>query len=158
MKVISTNIAEIQTIKFRGQNVKTGIFKYATAEGIFLGKEDVGKDNVVDRKYHGGEDKACYLYATNHYEYWQKLHPDLKFDLGMFGENLSIENLDESKIYIGDIYQLGEAKVQISQPREPCFKLGARFGTQKVVHQFLKADFPGIYIRVLQEGKVKCWR
>lgn len=154
MKVVSTNIADIKTIKFRGKNVKTGIFKYPVAEAIFLGKEDVAKDHVVDRRYHGGVDKACYLYSTSHYEYWQKLYPNLKFELGMFGENLSIENLDESIIYVGDIYQLGEAKVQISQPREPCFKLGARFGSQKVVHQFLKADFPGIYLRVLEEGNI----
>ena len=154
MKVISTNISDIQVIKFRGKNVKTGIFKYPTTEAIFLGKEDVAKDNVIDRRYHGGFDKACYLYSTAHYNYWKVLYPNLKFDFGMFGENLSIDALFENKIYIGDIYQLGEAKVQISQPREPCFKLGARFETQKVVHQFLKADFPGIYLRVLEEGNV----
>ena len=155
MKVISTNISNVQIIKFRGKNVKTGIFKYPTKESIFLGKEDVAKDNVVDRRYHGGIDKACYLYSTNHYKYWQERYPDLKFDWGMFGENLSIENLNEKDLSIGDISQLGDVKVQLSTPRAPCFKLGARFGTQKVVHQFLKADFPGIYVRVLEEGNVK---
>ena len=154
MKVISTNISETKTISFRGQDVKTGIFKYSIPEGIFLEKEDVSNDSVVDRRYHGGIDKACYIYATDHYNYWQELYPDLKFEWGMFGENLSIENLDEKNIYIGDIYQLGEAVVQISQPREPCFKLGARFDTAKVVKQFLNANFPGIYLRIIKEGKV----
>lgn len=155
MKVISTNIADIQTIEFKGEKVKTGIYKYSNPEGIFLGKEAVKDDNVVDTRFHGGKDKACYLYATNHYSYWQNLYPDLNFEWGIFGENISIENLNEKDIFIGDIYQLGEAKVQISQPRIPCYKLGVRFGTQEIVRQFLEADFTGIYLRILEEGKVK---
>lgn len=154
MKVISTNISEIKTIIFNDQEIETGIFKYGISEGIFLGDEDVKNDSVVDRRYHGGIDKACYIYSTDHYKYWQKLYPNLTFEWGMFGENLSIENLDEKDIYIGDIYQLGEAVVQISQPREPCFKLGARFDTPKVVKQFLDANFPGIYLRIIKKGKV----
>lgn len=154
MKVISTNVSEPKTIIFNDQEVETGIFKYPVAEGIFLGNEDVSDDSVVDRRYHGGIDKACYVYSTDHYEYWQKLYPDLEFEWGMFGENISIENLNEKEIYVGDIYQLGEAVVQISQPREPCFKLGARFDTQQVVKQFLDADFPGLYLRIIKEGKV----
>lgn len=155
MIVISTNISKPRTIVFNNQEVQTGIFKYSIPEGIFLGKEDVSNDSVVDRRYHGGVDKACYIYSTDHYKYWQKLYPDLTFDWGMFGENLSMENINESSIFVGDIYQLGEAIVQISQPREPCFKLGVRFENPLVVKQFLKSDFPGVYLRIIKEGKVK---
>lgn len=155
MKILSTNIADIANITFRGKTVKTGIYKKAIDTPIFLGKEDVKKDFVVDRKYHGGYDKACYLYSYNHYAYWQKLYPNLLFEMGMFGENLTIENLYEQNLFIGDIFKIGEVLVQVSQPREPCFKLGVKFDSQKVIKQFLESDYPGVYLRVIKEGLVK---
>lgn len=72
----------------------------------------------------------------------------------MFGENLSVSGLDESEIHIGDRFQIGEAVVQVSQPRQPCFKLGVRFGDQHIVEDFWNAPYPGVYIRVLKVGKV----
>ena len=73
----------------------------------------------------------------------------------MFGGNLTIEGLDESTIRVGDIYKLGTALVQISQPREPCYKLGIRFGTQDILRQFIDHKKPGTYVRILEEGEVK---
>jgi MOSC domain-containing protein YiiM len=72
----------------------------------------------------------------------------------MFGENLTIEGMDESLMRIGDIYKIGGALVQVSQPREPCYKLGIRFGTQEVLRQFIAHNRPGTYVRILEEGKV----
>ena len=72
----------------------------------------------------------------------------------MFGENLTVENLDESKIRIGDIYKIGDALVQVSQPREPCYKLGIRFGTQKILKEFITHNHPGTYLKILEEGHV----
>ncbi len=141
-------------ITWNGKEEKTGIFKTPTAEPIFLGKTDVEKDTVVDRKYHGGLDKACYLFSAEEYEYWKKLYPNLDWDWGMFGENLTIAGLEESQIRIGDIYSLGGALVQISQPREPCYKLGIRFNTQNIIRQFIDRSHPGTYVRILEEGLV----
>lgn len=155
MKIIATNIAEIREIDWRGKKVKTGIYKYPVNEPIFLEKEDVRKDHVVDRKYHGGIDKACYLYSKDHYDFWKEQYPDLDLEWGMFGENLTVEGLDESNILIGDIFEIGDAVVQVSQPRYPCFKLGVRFGSQDIVRKFLESSFPGIYLRVLKQGAVK---
>ena len=72
----------------------------------------------------------------------------------MFGENLTIEGLNEDTIRIGDIYKLGSALVQISQPREPCYKLGVRFNDSKVIKQFVKHNFPGTYVKILETGSV----
>jgi MOSC domain-containing protein YiiM len=155
MKVVSVNIGEKQSIKWRGRKVQTGIFKYPVNSPIFLGKTDVNHDQVIDRKYHGGEYKACYIYSADHYDYWKSLYPELEFDYGMFGENITIQGMQETDMFLGDVYQIGEAKVEITQPREPCFKLGARFGTQKVLKQFINAPYPGAYLRVLEEGAVK---
>ena len=155
MQVTSTNIAKPTTILYRGKNVTTGIYKTPTQNPIFLGKEDVKGDEVTDRKYHGGEFKACYLFSEDHYGYWKNLYPYLDWNWGMFGENLTVNGLDETKIMIGDIYKVGEAFVQITQPREPCFKLGVKFGSQKIIKQFVNHGFPGTYIRVLEAGFVK---
>lgn len=154
MKVVSTNIADVQTISWRGKSVETGIYKLPT-NSILLGVMDVANDHVVDRKYHGGVDKACYIYSSNHYQFWKEKYPDLEWGYGMMGENITIEGLDETTLNIGDIYQLGAATVQVAQPRQPCFKLGVKFGSQAILKEFINAPYPGAYLRVLEEGEVK---
>jgi MOSC domain-containing protein YiiM len=155
VEIVSTNIAKPVQINWRGQTVQTGIYKSPTEHPIYLGKNEVKGDTVSDRKVHGGEYKACYLFSSDQYNYWQKLFPDLEWTYGMLGENLTVSGLDEKQINLGDIYKLGEALVQISQPREPCYKFGVKFGTQKVLKQFIDHGYPGTYVRVLKEGYVK---
>ena len=154
MKVTSTNIAQPITFIWNGKEVTTGIYKKPTDVPIYLSKENVRGDEVSDRKVHGGEFKACYLFSSDQYPYWQKLYPNLEWTYGMLGENLTVEGLDEKQLYIGDIYKLGEALVQITQPREPCFKFAHKFGTEDVLQQFIAHGYPGTYIRVLKEGTV----
>lgn len=155
MKVISTNIAKPTTIEWQGQQVETGIYKYAVQNPIFLGFEDVANDHVIDRRYHGGSDKACYMYSSDHYPFWQNKYPNQDWKWGMFGENLTVSGLNESEIRIGDRFQIGDAVVQVTQPRQPCFKLGVRFGDQSVVSDFWTLPFPGVYVRVLLQSEVK---
>ncbi|MBO0342734.1 MAG: MOSC domain-containing protein [Allomuricauda sp.] len=154
MKVISTNLGEPTKIVWNGKETMTGIYKYPVDEPLFLDVEDVQGDTVVDRRYHGGTYKACYLFAAENYPYWKEKYPLLDWNWGMFGENLTIEGLDESQLRIGSIYKLGDALVQITQPREPCYKLGVRFGDQDILKKFIDHGFPGTYIRVLEPGKV----
>ena len=117
-------------------------------------KEAVKGDEVSDRKVHGGIYKACYLFSADHYPYWKNLYPNLEWDYGMFGENLTVSGLDETQIHIGDIYKIGTALVQVTQPREPCFKFGVKFGNQEVLKQFIKHGRPGTYLSILEEGSV----
>ncbi len=144
MKIISTNIGRMREMNWRGQKITTGIFKEPVDEPLFLGKAGVNKDHVSDLKHHGGSDKACYLYSADYYAYWKKQFPDLKWQWGLFGENLTVEGLDEGKTLIGSIYQIGEAKVQVSQPRLPCYKLGIRMESSKAVKAFLNSPYPGV--------------
>lgn len=155
MKIVSTNISNPTTILWRGKQVQTGIYKTPTSKPIFLDRLDVKGDTVSDRRVHGGEFKACYIFSEDHYQYWQDLYPNLNWEYGMFGENLTVAGLNETKIHVGDIYQIGEALVQVTQPREPCFKFGVKFGTQKVLKQFIEHGYPGTYLRVLEEGYVE---
>jgi len=155
MKIISVNIGKSKTLLWKHKTVTTGIFKHAISKPIVLGKEDVEDDNVIDRKYHGGINKAVYAYGFNHYNFWQKLYPNLKLTYGMFGENLTIDILEEDNIHIGDVFKVGRAIIEVSQPREPCYKLGIRFNDAKVVKQFWNSTKCGVYFKVLQKGKVK---
>jgi MOSC domain-containing protein YiiM len=155
MKIISTNIGEARVIQWHGKEVETGIFKFPVDQPVFLETDDVVNDHVIDRRYHGGIDKACYLYSSDHYEYWKKLFPDLEMPWGMFGENLTVEGLHEASVNIGDIFEIGDAVVQASQPRQPCFKLEFRFENSEIVQQFIDSGFAGVYVRVLKTGKVQ---
>ena len=155
MQIISTNIAQPKIVSWNGKQITTGIFKKPVNQPIYLGKEIVKDDEVSDRKYHGGIYKACYLFSADQYSYWKKLYPHLDWDWGMFGENLTVSGLDETQLCIGDIYKIGAALVQVSQPREPCFKFGIKFGNQQVLKQFIQHGRSGTYISVLEEGEVK---
>lgn len=155
MEVVSVNIGEKQTVTWKGKPIETGIYKYPVDRPIVLGKTDVEEDIVIDRRYHGGVDKACYLYSIDNYTYWKGKYPDLDWGYGMFGENITVEGLNEAELQIGDILYIGECRVQVTQPRQPCFKLGIRFETQKILKEFINAPYPGVYVKVIQAGTVQ---
>jgi MOSC domain-containing protein YiiM len=155
MKINSVNIGQPKIISWQGKQIQTGIYKLPVEQPIYLGNEDVDNDHVIDRRYHGGTDKACYLFSENHYSYWKEKYPDLDWNWGMFGENLTVSSLDESEIFIGDIFEIGETSVQVTQPRFPCFKLGIKFGTQRMIKEFVQSGHSGVYVRVLKNGHIK---
>ena len=155
MHVQSCNIASPKTIIWNEKTIETGIYKNPTPKPIFLAQNGVKDDFVADSKVHGGTYKACYLFSSDHYPYWKKLYPKLPWNWGMFGENLTVNGLNETQIMVGDVYRIGEALVQVTQPREPCFKFGVKFGTQHVLKQFIQHGFPGTYVRVIEEGWVE---
>lgn len=154
MKIISTNIAKPVTFLWNGKEETTGIYKKPTNAPIYLTKNDVLSDEVSNRLNHGGYYKACYLFSSAHYPYWQNLYPDLDWSWGMFGENLTVSDFDEREVFLGDIYKVGDALVQVAQYREPCYKLGHKFGTQQVIRQFIEHGFGGTYLSILEEGYV----
>ncbi len=143
------------TVHWKGREETTGIYKFPVIQGVELGSTDVVGDTVTDRKNHAGLFKACYLFSSDQYAYWQGIYPHLRWDWGMFGENLTVEGLDETTIRIGNIYNIGKAKLQITQPREPCYKLGIRFGNQDIIQQFVAHGRPGTYAKVVASGKVQ---
>ncbi|MCC7331410.1 MAG: MOSC domain-containing protein [Flavobacteriales bacterium] len=154
MKVLSVNKSISTEITVNGKTEYTGYFKNPVDQ-IYLSKSGVQDDFVADLVHHGGEDKACYLFGFNHYTFWQTQYPDIPFKNGAFGENITLDFLDESQLKIGDIIQIGEAKIQISQPRQPCYKMGIKFNDPKIVNNYRLSHTPGIYVRVLSEGWVK---
>lgn len=154
MKVVSVNLGEKVAFPWNGETHTTGIFKKPVDSPIQLEKEGVVNDVIANPKVHGGIFKACYLFSTNQYPYWKEKYPHLEWQWGMFGENITLEDLDEAELHIGDIYRLGNALVQVTQPREPCYKLGYRFENQGILKEFIDHGYPGAYVRVLEEGTV----
>lgn len=154
MEILATNLATPVTFTWNGKEETTGIFKKPVDGSIYLTKNDVASDQVSDRLHHAGYYKACYVFSAEQYPYWKALYPDLDWSWGMFGENLTVSNFDEKQVIVGDIYRLGEAVVQVAQYREPCYKLGYKFGTQQVIRQFVEHGHGGTYLSILEEGKV----
>ncbi|WP_337994763.1 MOSC domain-containing protein [Polaribacter ponticola] len=122
---------------------------------LFLDEENVKSDVICDRENHGGINQAIYGYSLKHYNYWKSKYPNLEWSLGMFGENLTIDDLDETKIHIGDTFKVGNAILEVTQHREPCYKLGIRFDNMRIVKQFWNTTMCGVYFKVLQTGFVK---
>jgi MOSC domain-containing protein YiiM len=155
MKIVSTNIGERKEIIHMREKVITGIFKFPIDTPIFLDIEEVKGDAICDRENHGGIEQAIYGYSLKHYDFWKPLYPKLEWSLGMFGENLTIDDLDETKIHVGDTFKVGETILEATLQRSPCYKLGIRFNTMKIVKQFWNNTFCGVYFKVLQTGFVK---
>jgi len=155
MKIISVNIGKQKTFQWKGKTVSTGIFKTPQNTHLQLNKTKVFGDEISDAKHHGGYYKACYIFSKEQYIFWQKLYPVLKMEWGMFGENLTVENFDENQVMVGSKYRVGEALVKISIHREPCYKLGYKFGDQNIIDQFIKNGHSGTYLSVLEEGIVR---
>lgn len=154
MKVLSTNIGQPREVLWQGRRVMTGIYK-VPVDAIRIRKFFVEGDNVSDLQVHGGEWKAVYGYASEHYEFWRKEFPQMSLPPGMFGENLTTEGLFENEMMIDSVYRIGTALLQVTEPRMPCYKLGIKFGRVDIIKRFMKSRKSGFYFTVLEEGKVK---
>jgi MOSC domain-containing protein YiiM len=113
-------------------------------------------DRQADLRVHGGEDKAVHCYAWSHYSYWRDVLPGnpLLEAPGAFGENLSMEGIDERDVCIADRWRIGGALFEVSQGRQPCFKLNLRFGTRDMAARVQESLRAGWYLRVLEPGYV----
>jgi MOSC domain-containing protein YiiM len=113
-------------------------------------------DQQADRSVHGGEEKAVYGYAFSHYTRWRAEYPQHNAALapGGFGENLCIDGLDETALCVGDIHRIGSSRLQICQPRQPCFKLALRFDDKMMPKAMIRTGRAGWYYRVLQAGEL----
>ncbi len=133
---------------------KSAMFKEETDGQIWLGKTGLYGDEVADRKNHGGPEKALFAYPIKHYTYWQQDLQLDSIDVGAMGENLSVLEMDEFSVCIGDTYQFGDAVIQVSQPRRPCWKPARRFRVKDFALRIQNSGRTGWYFRVLKEGDV----
>jgi MOSC domain-containing protein YiiM len=139
---------------FHGKEFITGMCKKPAKIPLKLTKLGFEGDGVGDVKHHGGTDKAVCVYAVENYRYWEKIL-QREMPHAAFGENFTVTDMKEEHICIGDIYRAGTAVVQVSQPRQPCSTLAARYGRKDFVKLVVDSGRTGFYLRVLEEGIVK---
>jgi MOSC domain-containing protein YiiM len=156
IKLVSLNITLPEKVSFNGGSKKTltDIFKKSVDEKIFLDELGFRGDGVGDPRIHGGKDLAVCAYFVDHFPYWQA-ELDREMKPGAFGENLSLSGTNEKKINIGDIFRIGEAEIEVSQPRQPCHKLNKVFDLQAMACKIQTTGYTGCYLRVKKTGWVK---
>ncbi|MCH1624598.1 MOSC domain-containing protein [Ferdinandcohnia quinoae] len=133
----------------------SGMFKEPVQGPIWLGRTNLDGDGQADLIHHGGPEKAVFVYSFEHYMKWQEELGINDMIPGGMGENFSVEHLTEKEISIGDIFQIGDAVVQVSQPRQPCWKPARRYNIKKLPLIIQNTGRTGWYFRVLQEGFVE---
>jgi MOSC domain-containing protein YiiM len=153
MKVICVCCGLPREVDWHGHRVTTSIYKEPVQGRIGLRKLNLDGDRQSDLTVHGGEYKAVYCYPISHYDYWQVELPGRSLPMGSFGENFTVEGLDES-VHVGDTFEIGSAEVVVTQPRLPCYKLGIRFGMDDMVKRFLASGRTGFYLAVRREGQI----
>jgi MOSC domain-containing protein YiiM len=154
MRILSVNVGLPREVAKGNDLVRTGIFKAPIPGRVLLRRLNLAGDAQADLSVHGGPDKAVYAYPIENYAYWREQLPGRELPFGIFGENLTLEGLRDDAVHIGDELRLGSARLVVTQPRLPCFKLGIRFGDPEIVARFLASNRPGFYLAVLQEGEV----
>lgn len=149
---INTENSEIQ----KNKEYKSAI-KKAPINSSFLTKTGFKDDEVADRIHHGGENKALFFMSSITYKTINEvLNVNLTYDnISCMGENILVENIDENDVCIGDIWQIGNALIQITQPRQPCWKLSASTNIKQMTKFIFQSGLTGWYAKVLKEGEIK---
>ncbi len=135
----------------------SAIVKQELRETRWLGIEGLAGDSQADRRVHGGPEKALHQYPVGHYPELAQAFPecDAALQPGSIGENLSVGEWDETKVCIGDRFRLGEALLEVSQPRTPCWKIDRRYGVEGMARLIEERGLTGWYFRVIESGSVE---
>jgi MOSC domain-containing protein YiiM len=155
--LVLVNVAEPRVIGTRrGQLVWSAIGKRPVAAATLgLDALNLEGDRQADLRVHGGPDKAVYAYPAEHLPYWNaELGMEPPFGPGSFGENLTTAGWLEDEVRIGDIWAWGDALLQVTQPRSPCYKLAMATGRPDLLKRLVESGRTGWYLRVLQPGRV----
>jgi MOSC domain-containing protein YiiM len=154
MKVLSVNVGLPRIVEYRGEPVATGIYKEPVGGRVTVNEFNLADDAQADLRVHGGYAKAVYVYPSEHYEFWRKELPDADLPFGIFGENLTTHGLTETSVNVGDRFRIGTAEFIVTQPRQPCFKLGIRFGRADIIKRFAKSGRSGFYLAIEKTGEL----
>jgi MOSC domain-containing protein YiiM len=154
MKLISINIGQERN-QLNGNKVETtGIYKIPANDSVEIRALGIEEDFIASKKHHGGPDQAVYIYGMVDYEWWSK---QLAHEMipGLFGDNLTISELESAQFNIGDRLHIGTVILEVTAPRIPCSTFAARMGDSNFVKKFKDAERPGLYCRVIREGKLE---
>jgi MOSC domain-containing protein YiiM len=149
--VVSVNLARMRQVPMGDLLYDTGIWKFPVGHRVAALELGLEGDKQGDLNVHGGPLKAVYAYAEEDIRWWeQKL--GRRIEPGSFGENLTLTGVPVTGALIGERWRIGTAELQVTQPRQPCWKLGLRMEDPKLPHRFSEANRPGAYLSVVKEG------
>ncbi|MEM8874838.1 MAG: MOSC domain-containing protein [Planctomycetota bacterium] len=153
MHIISVNIGPRGTLQRGDKTEPSGFDKRPVDGAVHVGTLGIAEDTVVDTRFHGGPQRALLIYPAKHHDAWRQEGWDLP--PGGFGENLTVDGVDENDARIGDVLVNGDLVLQVSQPRQPCWKIDARWETKGLTKRAMQTGRNGWYVRVLAEGQVQ---
>lgn len=164
MKVLSVNVGSIGDLFVRQsehmRRVVTGIHKKPVQGAVRVGKLGLEGDEQADLGVHGGLNKAVYAYPSEHYAFWvaqrlAALKREEPLPPGSMGENLTLQGVLESELWIGDRLHIGSVVLEVTEPRQPCFKFNARMGFSHAAKMMVQAGNSGFYLRVVEAGELQ---
>jgi MOSC domain-containing protein YiiM len=154
MRVLSVHVGLPREFEWRNEPVTTAIHKSPVSGPVQVRRLNLEGDRQADLSVHGGPDKAVYVYPSEHYSFWREQLAGVALPWGAFGENLTVEGLNETERRVGDVLRIGTAEFLVTQPRLPCYKLNLRFQRPDMVKRFLRSGRTGFYLAVIKEGEL----
>ena len=151
--VISLQTSKVKQIKDENKTWETGSFKTPVANIVDVLFDGIKNDEVSDRVHHGGEYKAVFANSYQNYPKWEKFLDVNSLEFGALSENLTIDSLNEDDVCIGDIHQIGSVVLEVTQPREPCWKIGQKHHNKKFTKYIYDSGETGWYYKILEEGQ-----
>lgn len=162
IKILSVNIARVQPLLIQGRPVATAIGKRPVQGPVAVGDLGLAGDEQADPSVHGGLSRAVYAYPVLHYPFWQTVRaqakaaePGAALPHGFMGENLTLDGIDESRLWIGDRLRLPGCELAVSEPRRPCFKFNAVMGFPQASKLMNQSGYCGAYLAVMVAGQVQ---
>ncbi len=153
-KLLSVNVSLPKEVSYRGKTITTGIYKEPIEGRVALRELNLDGDGQADLRGHGGIYKAAYVYSAEYHAHWERELGREGFSFGKFGENFSVEGMTDEEVHVGDVFRVGGALVEVTQPRVPCAKLAMRMEEPRFLKPFMAHARVGYYFRVLEEGEV----
>lgn len=154
MEQIVVNGVFIGKVEETWGGLVSAIDKLPVEQEFWLGHDGLPGDEQADIRHHGGLERALHHYPAEHYRYWRKRHPLNRWQLPAFGENISTYGITEAEVCIGDQFHWGDALLEVSQPRSPCYRQGQRWNLPELPDELQSGGRCGWFYRVLRSGMV----
>ncbi|MET7280138.1 MOSC domain-containing protein [Kribbella sp. NPDC005582] len=153
--LLSVNVGLPQNVEWSGRTVYTGVWKRPVDGPAMVRRLNIDGDGQGDTGGHGGEMRAVLVYQVQSYRYWEQHFGRDDFEYGQFGENLTVDGMPDDEVCIGDRYRIGEAELEVTQPRVTCYRVGMRMGEPELPALLVSHHRPGFYCRVITEGHIQ---
>ena len=154
-RLLSVNVGVPREVQWEGKIVRTAIWKEPVDGPRMVRRINIDGDDQADRLAHGGEHRAVFVYQVDSYRYWEQELGRDDFTHGQFGENFTVEGLADDEVCVGDLYRIGGALFEVTQPRVTCYRVGIRMDDPAMPTLLVAHHRPGFYFRVLEEGEVQ---